>query len=155
MISNLFSAISSAEGIHVKNHLKALEKIRNSKVIIEDIVHIDTQQLQNNVKSTRENLLQAIAGETYEFKKMYKTFIKNARYNNLYLAEYSFNLARKAEKVHSKLFKKFLKNLDNGNHTEKQDLYVCQICGNVELGEPPRICPVCEHDQKFFKKFSQ
>ena len=154
MIGYLFSAISSAESIHIKNHLKALEKIRNSKVIIEDMVHIDTQQLENTVKSTRENLLQAIAGETYEFKKMYKTYIKIAKFNNLYLAEYSFNLARKAEKVHSKLFIKFLKKLDSGSDFENLDLYVCQICGNVELGEPPRICPVCEHDYKFFKKFS-
>lgn len=154
MISHLFNAISSAEDIHIKNHLKVLEKITNSEVTIEDIVQIDVQQLQKNVKNTRENLVQAIAGETFEFKKMYKTYIKNAKKEDIYLAEYSFNLARKAEKVHSKLFTKFLKDIESGINFESQELYVCQICGNVELGEPPRICPVCEHDYKFFKKFS-
>ncbi|MFW9819068.1 MAG: rubredoxin-like domain-containing protein [Candidatus Thorarchaeota archaeon] len=35
---------------------------------------------------------------------------------------------------------------------EKQKIYVCQICGNVEFGAPPSVCPICDHSQKFFEE---
>ena len=72
----------------------------------------------------------------------------------MYLAEFSFNLARNAELVHKKLFEKYLKKLDNNEEIEDIDIYVCQICGNVELNNPPKVCTICDHDQMFFKKFS-
>jgi rubrerythrin len=84
---------------------------------------------------------------------MYKIFVKNARKNNTFLAEFSFDLARKAEIAHSKLFIKYLKKLDNKNKFEDIDIFICQICGNVELGTPPELCPICEHDKKFFKRY--
>jgi rubrerythrin len=152
MISNLFNAISSAESIHIKNHLKAIEKITKEPVIEEQIYQIDYDQIKNTIKSTRENLIQAITSETFEFKIMYKSYIKNAKKENTFLAEFSFNLARKAEIVHSKLFIEYLKKIDNRNRIEAQDIYVCQICGNVEIGKPPNMCPICEHGQEFFKK---
>ena len=36
---------------------------------------------------------------------------------------------------------------------EDFDIYVCQICGNVEIDTLPKICPICEHEQIFFKKY--
>lgn len=112
-------------------------------------------ELKEKVKDTRNNLIQAIEGETYEFKEMYKSFIKIAKKQDYYLAEFSFDLARKAEKVHSKLFNEYLNKLEHKEKLEKRDLFVCQICGNVELDKPPKICPNCEHDQKFFKKIKR
>ena len=61
-------------------------------------------------------------------------------------------MARKAEKIHRKLYIKYLKQHDNNEPFEPIDIYVCKICGNVELSEPPKFCPNCEHDQKFFIK---
>ena len=46
-----------------------------------------------------------------------------------------------------------MKKLDNNEEIKDLDIFVCQICGNVELGAPPKICPICEHEQIFFKKF--
>ncbi len=86
---------------------------------------------------------------------MYKAFIKKAKKDDYYLAEFSFNLARKAEIVHSKLFIKYLKKLDSEENFEKRTLFVCTICGNVELDKTPSICPICEHDQKFFKELER
>ena len=153
-ISKLFKAISIAESIHIKNHLKAIDKISNSSTDLNSFVKIDQQKLRESVKNTRENLIQAIAGETFEFKKMYRTFMKNAKKSDTYLAEFSFNLARNAEIVHSKLFIKYLKILDKNETFEDLDIYICQICGNVELGNPPKICPICEHEQRFFRKLT-
>ncbi|NHJ21722.1 MAG: rubrerythrin family protein [Candidatus Lokiarchaeota archaeon] len=152
-ISKLFNAISNAEAIHIKNHLKAIEKITDSSPDLNSFVKNDTNELKKSVKSTRENLIQAISGETFEFKKMYKSYIKTAKKNDVYLAEFSFNLARKAEIIHSKLFSEYLKKLDNNETIKDLDIYICQICGNVELGAPPKVCPNCNHEQIFFKKF--
>jgi len=151
-IALLFKAISTAESIHIKNHLKAIEEITKKSVDLNAIVNIEENILKKQVRNTRNNLIQAIAGETFEFKKMYKGFMKNAKKNDVYLAEFSFDLARMAEIVHSKLYIRFLKKLDKKESFEDIDIYVCRICGNVELKKIPKICPNCEHDQKFFMK---
>lgn len=152
MIAKLFKAIAEAEAIHVKNHLRALEMLTKKTFELKEIATIKDEELTENVNSTRNNLIQAIAGETYEFRKMYKSFKKNAKREDFYLAELSFDLARKAEIVHSKLFIKYLKKLDKNKNFKDIDIFVCQICGNVELEAAPKICPNCEHDQSFFKK---
>jgi rubrerythrin len=100
-IAHLFKAISTAEAIHIKNHLKAIEEITKKSVDLDAIANIEENILKKQVRNTRNNLIQAIAGETFEFKKMYKGFMKNAKKNDVYLAEFSFDLARMAEIVHS------------------------------------------------------
>ena len=109
-------------------------------------------QLIDIVIHQKNNLFEAINGETFEFKKMYKSFIKNARKEDIFLAEYSFDLARKAEIVHSRLFKKYLEKLGKHKIFPPIEIYVCSICGHVELRNQPIICPICGHDEKFFKK---
>jgi len=123
-----------------------------SKELSNEIFNINENEIKKQISDTRNNLIQAITGETFEFKNMYKGFVKNAKKEHTYLAEYSFSLARKAEKVHSKLYINYLKQLDKNENFEPIDIYVCKICGNVELREPPNLCPNCEHDQKFFIK---
>ena len=151
-IARLFRAISFAESIHIKNHAQALSKVSNTPVIIDKLIEIDESDLKKQVKDTRSNLIQAIAGETFEFKKMYKSFIKNAKKEDEYIVEYSFNLARKAEIVHSKLYIIYLKKLDKKEIVKPIDIYVCTICGNVELEKQIKNCSNCDHEVKFFKK---
>ncbi|MBD3254632.1 MAG: hypothetical protein GF383_06040 [Candidatus Lokiarchaeota archaeon] len=151
-IARLFRTISYAESIHIKNHLKALSKITESEADLNNIVSINEEEIKKKVDSTRNNLIQSISGETYEFKKMYKSFMKNAQKEEIFLAEFTFELARGAEKIHSKLFIDYLKKLDKDKAIEDIDLYMCEICGNVELREPPDVCPNCDHDKRFFKK---
>ena len=151
-VAHLFKAISFAESIHIKNHLQALSKITKTEVNLENIVVIDDIELKKLVDNTRNNIIQAIAGETFEFKKMYKAFKKDAKKQDYFLAEFSFNLARKAEIIHSKLYIRYLKQLDKKINFLPIDIYVCTICGNVELREAPKTCLNCDHDQKFYKK---
>ena len=151
-IAQLFYAVSFAETIHIKTHLKALSKISKSDINFKDSIKFDEEEIIRNVGDTKTNLIQAISGETFEFKKMYKSFIKNAKKEDIYLAEYSFDLARKAEIVHSRLFKKYLEKLSKHEIFQPIEIYVCSICGHVELRKQPKICPICGHDEKFFKK---
>ena len=150
-ISHLFEAISSAEAIHIKNHARALKVIKDSDVNIEEFVDVNEEVLKEKVKDTKSNLIDAIKGEIYETKKMYKNFLKNAEKEGNEIAELTFELARKAEKVHAKLFNDYLKKLEKKETINKQKIYVCQICGNVEFGAPPSVCPICDHSQKFFE----
>jgi len=151
-IASLFGAIAYAESIHIKNHLKALSSITKSEVNPDDFVSLKEDQLKKELKDTKYNLNKAIQGETFEFKKMYKGFIKNAIKGNDIITELSFDLARKAEKIHAKLFSIYLKKLEKNKNFQSVEIYVCTICGNVELGTASEICPVCDHDKKFFKK---
>ncbi|MFW9880820.1 MAG: rubrerythrin family protein [Candidatus Thorarchaeota archaeon] len=151
-VSHLFKAISTAEAIHIKNHIRALQVFTYNDIEIEDFVDVNEDALQNNVKDTKSNLLDAINGENYETKQMYKEFLKNSKKEGNDVAELSFSLARKAEKVHAGIFSKYLKQLEKMELIEKRKVYVCQICGNVEFDAPPSVCPLCDHTQKFFKE---
>ena len=152
-VAKLFKAVAFAESIHVKNHLKAMATVTNEEVNPDDFVVIKEDELKENVKDTQSNLTDAINGETYEVKKMYKQFLKNAIAGEYDVVELSFQLARNAEKVHAKLYTRYLKSLEKGKSIEPCEIYVCTICGNVELIEPTRNCTICDHGPRFFKKF--
>ncbi|WP_313343732.1 ferritin family protein [Sedimentibacter sp.] len=115
--AKLFKAASDAEALHAQKHLEVAGKI----------------------KSTQENLLDAVEGETYEFESMYPEFIKVAEAEGNKAAVNSFKLAMEAEKVHAKLYKEALKDIDN---TEEIFYYLCPVCGNIETFVPER-CSIC------------
>lgn len=152
-VAKLFKAVAHAESIHVKNHLKALSSITRKEANPHDIVVIKEDDLRDNIRDTRANLVDAIQGETNEVKKMYKEFLKNAKLDEQDVVELTFHLAREAEKIHAKLYSLYLKKLEKGKLIEPIGIYVCSICGNVELKEPKTNCKVCDHGLRFFKKF--
>ena len=59
-VARLFRAAAAAETVHAHNHLTVMEGIR----------------------STEENLKEAIAGEVEEFKEMYPAFIEKSKEEN-------------------------------------------------------------------------
>lgn len=126
-IAKLFRAAADAEAVHALAHLREL----------------------GAVKSTRENLEAAIAGETYEFQDMYPQMIADAQSEGNKRAEMSFTYANSVEKIHAILYEKALENLGDN---EEVDYYVCQVCGDTVEGEPPDKCPICGSLKKMFKK---
>jgi len=125
--AKLFKAAADAETVHAHNHLRAME----------------------GIKSTKENLKEAVEGETYEFEDMYPPMIEQARQEGENEAMASFNYANKVEKVHAQLYRKYMDNLGNNEDT---DIFVCQFCGNTVEGEAPDKCPVCGKPREIFKK---
>jgi rubrerythrin len=126
-VARLFRAAAAAETIHAHNHLKAL----------------------SGIKSTKENLMAAISGESYEFQKMYPRMIDDARAEGQDYALRSFNLANEVEKVHAALYKKALEELGKNVSTE---YYVCSVCGYTAEGEAPDDCPVCRAKKRAFRR---
>ena len=126
-VAKLFRAAAEAETIHALSHLREL----------------------GTVKITKDNLEDAIGGETHEFQNMYPQMIADAQSENEKGAERSFMYANAVEKIHADLYKKAVENL--GKNPEV-DYYVCMVCGNTVEGEPPDKCPICNSPKKMFKK---
>jgi len=105
-------------------------------------------EVAGKVKTTAENLKDAVAGETYEFESMYPEFIEIAKAEGNNAAVQAFTFAMKAEQVHAKLYQEALESLDE---TEEVFYYLCPICGNIEKAVPGK-CPICgAPGEKFIK----
>jgi len=117
-VARLFRAAAEAETVHAHNHLRAL----------------------GAVKTTAENLKEAISGETHEFKTMYPAMIDHAQQEGQKAAERSFTYANEVEKEHAALYEHALNAPDK---LEPVDYFVCSVCGYVSEKEPPEKCPVC------------
>lgn len=126
-IARLFRAAAEAETIHAHNHLRALKAIR----------------------STKENLEEAIAGETHEFKNMYPQMIADAQAEGDKEAERSFVFANEVEKVHAQLYEKALRTMED---KKLVDIYICPVCGYTVEETVPENCPVCNAKGKTFRK---
>lgn len=127
--ARMFRAAAAAETVHAHSHLRELA----------------------GVKSTRENLLEAITGESYEFQSMYPGMIEDAKAEGRTGALKSFEYANAVEKVHAALYKQVLDSLekDRGRDTE---FHVCQVCGYTVEGDAPDECPVCKSKKQAFTK---
>ena len=129
-IARMFRAIAEAETVHARNHLSTM----------------------GNIKSTKENLEEAIGGEHYEFTKMYPEFIEQAKSEGVKRAETTFDFANKVEKIHHKLYEKALQALEGGQKPEEKSFAVCQVCGYTVEGAAPDKCPICGAPQSRFKQ---
>jgi rubrerythrin len=129
-IAKLFKAAAESETVHALNHLKII----------------------GETKSTMENLGAAVSGETFEFNEMYPKYIDNAKQEEKKQAAWSFDVAKKVEKAHAKLFNKAIDALKNQKPLKQVDYYVCSVCGNTVEGSPPDVCPICgSPKEKYFK----
>jgi len=128
-VAKLFRAAAEAETVHAHAHLRTA----------------------GGINSTVENLKEAIAGETHEFKSMYPDMIEKAQEEENKAAERSFTYANEVEKVHADLYQKALDNMDG---LEETDYFVCSVCGYTCEKEAPEKCPVCGAKAKAFFQVS-
>ena len=120
-IAELFRTAAEAETIHALAHLENM----------------------GGVKSTLENLKDAIAGETYEFTEMYPPMVVQAK-DEGHKARVMLGWAEKVEKVHADLYNEALAALEQGRDLGADvEFYLCPVCGHVESGKPEGRCKVC------------
>lgn len=129
-IAKVFRSAAAAETIHAHNHLREM----------------------GGIKSTKENLKEAIEGEHYEFTKMYPNFLKDSKSDGNSGAQRSFHLANEVEKIHHKFYEAALKAAKSGKDLDKKDIYVCPVCGYPAEGSAPDVCPVCGTPKDKFMK---
>ncbi len=129
-VAKLFRAAAAAETVHAHNHLRIL----------------------GGIKSTKENIQEAISGETFEFTQMYPEYLEIAAEEGENQASWSFNIANQVEKIHSDLYSKAASSLKFNKDLEKVDYYVCSVCGNTVENLPPEKCPICNASASAFKR---
>ena len=125
--AKLFRAAAAAETVHAHNHLKALK----------------------GIGATAENLKDAIAGETHEFKSMYPEMLEQAKNEGHKDAERSFHFALEVEKIHGALYQNMLDNLGSVGDFP---YFVCPVCGFTAERGAPDTCPVCGTKGSMFDK---
>lgn len=127
-VARLFRAAAAAETVHAHAHLRVM----------------------NGVKSTAENLQEAIQGEGYEYQKMYPEFVKEAESENQRAAAASFRNALAVEEIHHRLYGEALAAVREGRDLPERKVYVCKVCGNTVYDEAPQVCPVCRSKRDQF-----
>lgn len=129
-IAKLFRAAAHAETVHAHNHLKALE----------------------GIKSTAENLQEAIGGENYEVVSMYPPMLAEAEAESDKRAARSFRWALEVEKIHEGLYREAAESLAAGKDLPEGEYYVCPFCGYTHKGPMTEKCPVCGAAPEKFEK---
>ena len=120
-IARLFRAAAHAETVHAHNHLKAMDGVR----------------------TTAENLQEAVGGENYEVVSMYPPMLADAEAEGDKRAARSFRWALEVEKGHEVLYRKSAELLAQGQDAPAVEYYVCPICGFTHEGPMSENCPVC------------
>lgn len=106
------------------------------------------------VPNTLDNLVDAAAGENYEWTDMYAGFAKEAREEGFERIAVLFEGVAAIEKEHEERYLKLLANVKDGLvfSREGDKIWKCRNCGHVVIGkEAPEICPVCAHPKAYFE----
>ena len=119
-VARLFRAAAEAETVHALGHLAN----------------------QGGIGETLRNLEAALAGETYEYEEMYPPMVARAEASG-HRARTMLGWANKAEQVHARLFQQALDALRAGKDLAQMSIYLCPVCGDIELGTLPERCPIC------------
>ena len=131
-IARLFRAAARAETVHALTYLQAIDGVR----------------------STAENLQEAIAEENFGFQEIYPRYVATAMDEGAKRAMLSFHNAMEVEKVHHRLYIEALKRVKSSEDLPPESIYVCSVCGNTIMGQPPEQCPVCGVPKEKFDEVS-
>ena len=106
------------------------------------------------IGDTMANLLDAAAGENYEWTDMYEGFAKTAEEEGFPELAAKFRAVGEIEKHHEERYRALLKNVETAAVFAKSEVKVweCRNCGHIVVGtNAPDKCPVCNHPQSYFE----
>ena len=108
----------------------------------------------HGIGDTMENLLDAAAGENYEWTDMYKKMAQEAREEGFVELAIQMEGVAAIEKEHEARYRKLAKNIKEGKVFKKESnvTWQCSNCGHQVVGKTaPKLCPVCKHPQAYFQ----
>jgi rubrerythrin len=151
-LAEIFLITADNEREHASIIFKLINELKKNKEKLDEIkVEASAPTVLGN---TTENLKNAIAGENYEYTKMYPEFADVAEKEGLPDIARKLRTIVVAEKHHEERYKKLLKEVEAGTifKKEKEVWWVCRECGYVHFGrQPPEKCPACEHPRSFYQ----
>ena len=109
----------------------------------------------HGIGDTLENLLDAAAGENYEWSDMYKQFAIEAREEGFVEIAEQFEGVAAIEKQHEERYRALAKNIKEAKVFAKDGdiMWICRNCGHVHVGKTaPETCSVCKHPQAYFEE---
>jgi len=130
-LARLFKAIAYAEQVHAINHARQL----------------------GFVKGSADNLQSGIDGETFEIMEMYPVYHNTATFQGEKGAEIATHYALEAEKIHAVMYQDAKKVVEQGKDIDKEQVYICPVCGHTCFDTPPERCPVCQAARDKFVAF--
>jgi rubrerythrin len=161
-----YAEIASKEGL---NNLKLLfqgmskgKKIAviNLKQALGDL-EFESPKLESplGIESSIENVQNAIAHSTEalnEYKKAHLKYLSQIQENELgALAVLAVKWTTKLERTHLLVLKHIVKYVKESKDNPETAVFVCRVCGNLILGEPERLCPICDHDPIYYEPVSE
>ena len=106
------------------------------------------------IPDTMENLLDAAAGENYEWTDMYSEFARVAKEEGFDRIAYLFEGVAAIEKEHEERYRKLIENIEGGLvfSRDGDKIWKCRNCGHIVIGkDAPKVCPICTHPQSYFE----
>jgi len=152
-IAGIFLITAENEKEHAGNLFKLINELKKKSNEKLDEIKVESVA-PTALASTAENLKAAIAGENYEYTKMYPEFADVAEKEGFPEIAKRLRAIAKAEKHHEERYKKLLKEVEAGTFfkKEKEVWWVCRECGYIHFGkEPPEKCPSCDHLRSYFQ----
>lgn len=144
-VGSLFRAAARGAEVHRDN---ALETLKKAGVKVEAPAPQPVE-----VKSTKENLQDAIRSSNERSGREYQTYWAKARQEKNAESVRTFNFARQAEKKLGDLLSEAEKNLDDWK-TPKTTFIVVNVCGFVTPDLGLKKCPICFSEPDTFEKLS-
>lgn len=148
---NLYAEKARAEGYQWVAQIfdsTAINELGHARRVYRDFLKL--------VCNTKENLVDAICGETEEYRDIYAKFEKEAREEGFNDIANFYKELREVEEAHSKRFKELYNKLDDGTmFTGSEDSkWVCMNCGYIHEGSMvPERCPLCGYPRAYFKPY--
>lgn len=115
-------------------------------------------KLAHGIGDTMENLLDAAAGENYEWTDMYANMAKVAREEGFPEIADQMEGVAAVEKEHERRYRKLADNIKNGKVFERdvEVMWHCENCGHQVMSkDAPKVCPVCKHPISYFRLKSE
>jgi rubrerythrin len=145
-IAAVFQTTAEQELEHAKRFFKYLEG---------GVATIHNASYPAGVISTTENNLVAAAeGERDEWENLYSAFAEIASAEGFQKVALTFRHVAEVEKEHERRYLKLLSRLTDGDFFRRNGeiVWQCRNCGYiVKSSMAPKICPSCEHEQKYFE----
>lgn len=152
-IAEIFLITAENEREHASWLFKLINELKKKEGL--DLPEIKVEAAVPTIYgTTAENLKAAIAGENYEYTKIYPEFADVAEKEGFPEIAKRLGAIAKAEEHHEERYKKLLKEVEAGTvfKKEKPVWWVCRECGYVHFGkEPPEECPSCGHSRSFYQ----
>ena len=152
-IAEIFLLTAENEKEHAKWLFRLINELKSKNNESLDEIKVEAV-IPTILGDTAENLKAAIAGENFEYTKMYPEFAEIAKAEGLTEIANRLKAIAIAEKHHEERFRKLLAEVEENSvfKKEKKVYWVCRKCGFVHEGtEAPEKCPSCGHPQSYFE----